>query len=74
VGRKVDVDELVGSTEIVERLGLTSREAVGAWRSRFPDFPAPVTNLASGPVWVWRDIDMWARVTGHPRGHRSKAT
>ena len=74
VGRKVEVDELVGVTEIVERLDLKIKEAVRSWRSRYPDFPAPVAQLALGPVWVWRDIERWALATGRPRGHRHKVT
>ena len=45
-----------------------------SWRSRYPDFPAPVAHLALGPVWAWRDIETWALATGNPRGHRRKAT
>ena len=74
MGRKVDVDELVGVTEIVERLDLKSKQAVRSWRNRFPDFPAPVAHLALGPVWAWPDIETWALATGNPRGHRRKAT
>lgn len=64
------MDDLVSVSESVERLNLTSREAVPSWRRRFPDFPQPVTTLAIGPVWAWPDIEKWARATGRPRGYR----
>jgi len=63
VGRKVDVDELVGAAEIGERLGSAPR-TVHAWRRRHPDFPEPVAELTSALVWNWPDVERWARKTG----------
>ncbi len=67
VGRKVDVDVLVGSHEIAERLGLGSAEAVYSWRRRHADFPAPIARLRIGYVWNWPDVEKWARKTGRLR-------
>lgn len=70
MGRKVDVEDLVGATEIVERLNLKTRHAVRSWRLRCPDFPPPVAKLATGPIWAFSDIVKWAEATGHARGYR----
>lgn len=45
----MDVDDLVTATEIAERLNLKSNQAVRSWRQRYPDFPPPVTELATAP-------------------------
>lgn len=42
-------DELVGIGEIAEIAGVY-RQAVANWRVRAADFPSPVTELASGPI------------------------
>jgi hypothetical protein len=64
MGRKVDVTELVGTAEIAERLNVASPEMVHAWRRRHEDFPKPVARLRIGFVWVWSDVEKWARRTG----------
>lgn len=61
--------ELVGLSEIAEILGV-SKQRVGQLRER-DDFPRPVAELRSGPVWsrpmLDRFIDEWPRRSGHPR-------
>lgn len=67
MGRKVDVDELVGAAEIARRLGVAGREVVNAWRRRDNQghpFPAPVATLEMGNVWNWPDVEAWAKRTG----------
>jgi predicted DNA-binding transcriptional regulator AlpA len=64
VGRKVDVDDLVGASEIAERLGLSHAETVHSWRRRYPDFPQPVAKLRQAMVWAWPDVEAWAKHTG----------
>jgi hypothetical protein len=64
VGRKIDVDDLVGATEIAERLGLSHAETVHSWRHRHADFPEPVAKLRQAMVWAWPDVEKWARGTG----------
>jgi hypothetical protein len=64
VGRKIDVDDLVGVDEIADRLGLKRRQVVHNWRARHPDFPEPVAKLNGGFVWYWPDVAAWARETG----------
>lgn len=51
--------ELVGSTKIAERLGV-SPQRVNGWAQR-PDFPAPAYSLPTGRVWDWAKIESWAR-------------
>jgi len=58
------VSELVGTAEIADRLGLSFRETVHNWRRRYPDFPEPVAQLRQGYLWLWPDIERWARHTG----------
>jgi hypothetical protein len=64
VGRKVDVDHLVGTAEIAARLGVARPQVVHDWRHRHPDFPKPVARLRIGYVWSWPDVEHWARKTG----------
>jgi hypothetical protein len=68
MARRVDVDDLVGTAEIAERLGAAHPELIHDWRRRYPDFPAPVARLRIGFIWSWPDIAKWARATG--RGGR----
>jgi hypothetical protein len=64
MGRKVDVDDLVGATEIAERLGYAHSESIHALRRRHPDFPEPVAHLKRAHVWAWPDVEAWAKATG----------
>lgn len=64
VGRKVDVTNLVGASEIAERLGLSHAQTVHTYRRRYPDFPEPVAQLKTALVWNWPDVEAWARATG----------
>ena len=50
--------DLVDVTEIAQRHG-TTPGTVHSWRRRHPDFPAPVAELAIGPVWEWPAVSAW---------------
>ena len=52
--------ELVGINEIAEMAG-RSRQAVVNWRARNSDFPNPVVELASGPVFRRSHVRSWLR-------------
>jgi len=52
--------DFVGIHEIAI-LAHVSRQAVVNWRARFPDFPAPVAELASGPVFHRDQVRAWLR-------------
>jgi predicted DNA-binding transcriptional regulator AlpA len=64
MGRKVDVDDLVGAAEIAERLGLAHSQTVHTIRRRHADFPDPIATLKRAHVWSWRDVERWAKATG----------
>ena len=64
MGRRLDVDQLVGVTEIAARLGVASPARVHDWRYRYPDFPEPVTKLSMGLLWNWPEVARWARDKG----------
>lgn len=50
--------DLVGLQEVAEHARVSS-SAVANWRRRFPDFPAPVVELASGPVFLGSAVRAW---------------
>jgi hypothetical protein len=52
------IDDLVGLQEIAELANVTS-SAVANWRRRFADFPAPLVELKSGPVFSRETIRAW---------------
>jgi predicted DNA-binding transcriptional regulator AlpA len=62
MGRKVDVDDLVGATEIAKRLDV-ARQVVHLWRTRDATFPEPLTTVTRTMVWNWPDVEAWARAT-----------
>jgi hypothetical protein len=66
-------DALLGVAEVAAELGV-SRQRLSELRRR-PDFPAPVSELAAGPVWsgssLRRFIEGWDRKPGRPRRSRS---
>lgn len=64
MGRKVDADQLVGASEIAERLGLAQPQSVHLWRRRHEGFPEPVARLKTALIWFWPDVEEWARLTG----------
>lgn len=53
---------LMGAAEVAAFLGV-SRQRVLQLREK-ADFPDPVSQLASGPIWESADIETWARETG----------
>ncbi|HXF72238.1 MAG TPA: helix-turn-helix domain-containing protein [Actinomycetota bacterium] len=62
-------DTYLGVSEVARLLGV-SKQRVSELRSR-PDFPAPVAELASGPLWrgsqLRRFVESWPRRPGRPR-------
>ena len=44
VGRKVDVDDLVGAAEIADRLDIAHAETIHAWRQRHRTSPKPMSS------------------------------
>lgn len=64
MGRRLDVDHLVGTAEIAKRLGAKHPELVHDWRRRYDAFPQPVARLKIGLVWYWPEVERWAKATG----------
>ena len=64
MGRRVDVDQLVGATELADRLGVAGPQVIHVWRARHDDFPAPVAVIGQTLIWHWPDVEAWARSTG----------
>lgn len=73
MGRKVDLDLLVGAEGLVERLGLKRVERVHELRRRNADFPEPVLRFKRVMVWYWPDVERWARRHGRidPKGRKA---
>jgi chromosome partitioning protein len=61
-------DDLVGINEIAE-MAKVSRQAVANWRSRMADFPKPLADLASGPVFRRSQVRVWLRRRKIPMAH-----
>lgn len=55
-----NTDDLVGINEIAVMANV-SRQAVANWRVRVADFPEPVSELASGPIFRRSQIRSWLR-------------
>ena len=51
-------EALIGVFEIAE-LANVSPSAVANWRKRFPDFPDPLAELKSGPVFSENQVKLW---------------
>lgn len=51
-------ESLIGLFEIAE-LSNVSPSAVANWRKRFSDFPAPLAELKSGPVFSESQVKLW---------------
>ena len=68
MGRRVDVESLVGAREIADRLGFKHPQHVHHYLRHDPKFPRPVAAIG-GPtlktmVWAWPDVERWARRVG----------
>lgn len=61
------MSELIGLYEIGEMAGVTT-SAITNWRKRFADFPVPVSELKSGPVFSEEQILSWLRKRGKIMG------
>lgn len=64
VGKRVDVEYLVGAHEIAKRLGLKNPHTIHVWRTRHKDFPKPVAKLKTAMIGDWAEISAWISSTG----------
>ena len=53
-------DNLIGISEVAKIAGV-SRQAVANWRKRSEDFPRPIAELASGPIFRRSHVRAWLR-------------
>ena len=53
-------ETLIGVFEVAE-LANVSASAVANWRKRFPDFPTPLAELKSGPVFSESAVKLWLK-------------
>ena len=60
VNNIMDQIKLLGLYEIAEMAGVNP-SAVSNWRRRFSDFPTPVVELKSGPVFQENQVRLWLR-------------
>jgi len=58
--RIMNDEDLIGLYEVAQ-MAEVSPAAVGNWRKRYTNFPAPVRQLKSGPVFQRRQILYWLR-------------
>lgn len=70
MGRKVDVDLLVGANEIAQRLGFRHPQTVHYYKNHDPAFPKPILAVGGGKIstqiWYWPEVERWARGAGRP--------
>ena len=66
------VDQLVGTSEIAERLDLSHPANVHTWRNRGIGFPEPVAIRSGTMLWWWPDVERWARETGRLDEHGNR--
>jgi hypothetical protein len=62
---------IVDMAEIARRAG-TTPGTVRSWRTRHPDFPPPITDLAIGPIWLWPAVEVWLKSREGVRPGRPK--
>lgn len=62
------MDNLVGTAEIAQRLGVKRPQVVHDWMRRHDDFPQPVAEVSRVKVFNWPDVERWAKATGRLGG------
>lgn len=65
--KRVDPNDLVGAREIADRLGVSKNSVVYDWVRRHGDFPRPIVTLSAGNIWLWTEVEAWAKRTGRLR-------
>lgn len=56
---RIDPDDLIDAEGVAVVLGLSSRNAVGVYRGRYADFPAPSVERGQCRLWLRQDIERW---------------
>jgi hypothetical protein len=63
MGKRVDVDDLIGPQEVADLIGLGNPGGVSVYRRRYADFPGPAVEKGRCVLWLRRDVELWARTT-----------
>lgn len=58
--------ELVSVAEIAARAGRPTN-TIQSWRRRHRDFPPPLVQLGTGPIWTWPTVAGWIESHGRSR-------
>lgn len=71
--KRLEVEHLVGSGEIAERLGIRRVQTVHWWRKSDATFAEPVAVLGAESgrrtyIWYWPDVEAWAVRRGFTPG------
>ncbi len=62
MGKKIDVDDLIGAKEVAEILGLSSSRAVAVYATR--GLPEPIIDRGpnTAKYWLRQDVEQWNRL------------
>lgn len=63
MAKRINPADLIDAGEVAELLGLSRRQAVSTYRTRYPDFPKPVVEKNSGKciLWLKSEVLAWKR-------------
>lgn len=67
------IPDLVSASDAAEILGV-SRQRIYQLRSSHPEFPAPLAEVALGPIWARDTIEWFNQIWERKPGRPSKAT
>jgi predicted DNA-binding transcriptional regulator AlpA len=70
----LDVDDLIDAAGVAALLGLSQRNSVRTYRTRYPSFPEPVVDMGAGRclLWLRSEVQRWADESRPPvRNRRS---
>lgn len=62
MSRRVAIDDLIDASSVAELIGLSHRNTVSLYQTRYPDMPRPVVDLGKGrcKMWLRSEVLAWA--------------
>jgi hypothetical protein len=61
----VAVKNMLGASDLADRLGFEFPQSIHNLRRRHPSFPHPVATInGTHQVWDWPDVEAWAKANG----------
>lgn len=71
---RVRTEDLIDAEDVATILGLSQRNSVYTYLTRYEDMPRPVVNLGEGRVRLWlrQEIESWASKRSTRPARRSK--